>query len=49
MEHLINAYGVDAGQLSADGVGYLSPVAGNGTAEGRELNRRVEAVLLNTK
>jgi OOP family OmpA-OmpF porin len=48
MERLINGYGVDAAQLSADGVGYLSPLAGNATAEGRELNRRVEAVLLNT-
>ncbi|NDW53395.1 OmpA family protein [Aliiroseovarius sp. PrR006] len=49
MERLINGYGADAGQLSADGVGYLSPLAGNATAEGRELNRRVEAVLLNTE
>lgn len=48
MERLITGYGVDAGQVSADGVGYLSPLAGNATAEGRELNRRVEAVLLNT-
>ena len=48
MKRLINVYGVDTGQLSADGVGYLSPLAGNATAEGRELNRRVEAVLLNT-
>lgn len=49
MERLITGYGVDAGQVSADGVGYLSPLAGNATAEGRELNRRVEAVLLNTQ
>lgn len=49
MNRLVNSYGVDAGQLSADGVGYLSPLAGNATAEGRDLNRRVEAVLLNTE
>ncbi|MCK0143976.1 OmpA family protein [Aliiroseovarius sp. F20344] len=48
MKRLINQYGVDASQLTADGVGFLSPLAGNLTAEGRELNRRVEAVLLNT-
>ncbi|SPF75072.1 Outer membrane porin F [Aliiroseovarius pelagivivens] len=48
MDRLVNRYGVDAGQLSAEGVGYLSPLAGNATAEGREMNRRVEAVLLNT-
>ncbi|WP_424938869.1 OmpA family protein [Aliiroseovarius sp. S253] len=48
MQRLINRYGIDASQLSADGVGYLAPLAGNITAEGRELNRRVEAVLLNT-
>ncbi len=34
MERLINGYGVDAAQLSADGVGYLSPLAGNATARG---------------
>lgn len=48
MQRLIKRYGVSASQLSADGVGFLSPLAGNATAEGRELNRRVEAVLLNT-
>ena len=37
---------VDPEQLDSSGVGYLSPVASNLTAEGRAANRRVEAVLL---
>lgn len=49
MNRLISRYGVDANQLTANGVGYLAPLAGNITAEGRDLNRRVEAVLLNTE
>jgi len=45
MLRLIETYGVDPAQLSAEGVGYLSPRASNATAEGREENRRVEVVL----
>ncbi len=41
--HLVET-GVDGGRLLADGVGFLSPVAPNLTAEGRALNRRVEIV-----
>ena len=37
---------VDPEQLDSSGVGYLSPVASNLTADGRAANRRVEAVLL---
>jgi outer membrane protein OmpA-like peptidoglycan-associated protein len=48
-ERLIGQHGVPAGQLDAEGMGYLAPVAPNSTAEGREANRRVEAVLLNTQ
>ncbi len=40
------ALGVPAAQLQAQGVGPLSPRASNLTPEGRELNRRVEAMLL---
>ncbi|MEM1352558.1 MAG: OmpA family protein [Pseudomonadota bacterium] len=43
---LIEEYGVSANRLDAEGMGYLAPVASNLTAEGRERNRRVEAVLL---
>lgn len=46
---LIEAYGINADQLSAEGVGFLAPVASNLSKQGREANRRVEAVLVNTK
>ncbi|GAA6208980.1 OmpA family protein [Cognatishimia sp. WU-CL00825] len=44
--HLIEALGVAEQQLDAQGVGYLAPIATNQSAEGREANRRVEAILL---
>ncbi|MEQ6249243.1 OmpA family protein [Sulfitobacter sp. HNIBRBA3233] len=43
---LISAYGIDPARLDAEGMGYLSPISSNDTAEGREANRRVEAVAL---
>ena len=43
---LIEAHGVDGARIEARGIGYLAPAAANDTAEGRETNRRVEAVLL---
>ena len=46
LNRLINAHGVDSERVSAKGIGYLSPRATNISAEGRKLNRRVEAVLL---
>ena len=45
---LIEGHGVSAAQLDAEGVGYLSPISPNSTPAGRDVNRRVEAVLLNT-
>ncbi len=42
---LINRFGVEPGQIGAEGVGYLMPLTSNATAAGRELNRRVEVVL----
>lgn len=44
-DRLVSLYGVDSAQLTADGVGYLSPLASNLTPEGRSLNRRVEAMI----
>lgn len=44
---LIKEYGISAARLQAEGVGYLSPLTTNLSPEGREANRRVEAVLLN--
>ena len=45
-ESYLRARGIPAGQLGAQGAGYLSPVASNLTPEGREENRRIEAILL---
>jgi flagellar motor protein MotB len=39
---------VDPGRLAASGKGEGSPVAGNDTAAGRQLNRRVEVIIDNT-
>ncbi|WP_245964132.1 OmpA family protein [Roseovarius spongiae] len=46
LERLATKHGVPRAQLEADGMGYLAPIAPNLTPEGREANRRVEAVLL---
>lgn len=43
---LVEAFEVAADQLETAGAGYLAPVASNATPEGREANRRVEAVVL---
>ncbi len=48
-DHLIAQLNVPAGQLRAEGVGYLAPRAPNSTGEGREMNRRVEVVLTDTE
>ena len=48
-ERLVETYGVASAQLSAEGVGFLSPVASNLSKAGRDTNRRVEAVLISTE
>lgn len=45
VERLVSAYGVARGRLTAAGMGYLAPVASNLSLEGRDANRRVEAVV----
>ena len=45
----VTSRGVVQSQVAADGVGFLSPRATNLTAEGREANRRVEAVLISVE
>jgi outer membrane protein OmpA-like peptidoglycan-associated protein len=45
-ERLVAAHGVARSQLRAEGMGWLAPRATNLTPEGREANRRVEAVVL---
>lgn len=49
LERLVSDYDIPRIQLEAEGMGYLAPVASNLTDAGREANRRVEAVLLNTE
>jgi outer membrane protein OmpA-like peptidoglycan-associated protein len=49
VDRLARDYGVAAGRLSADGVGYLAPRASNLTDAGRAENRRVEAILTPTR
>ena len=41
---LISQFGVDAGRLTAKGLGAAKPIGSNDTAEGRAENRRVEFV-----
>ncbi len=48
-DRLIDVHGVPADRLDAEGMGYLSPVATNLDAAGRDQNRRVEAVLLSAE
>ena len=43
---LIKVYSITADRIEAQGVGYLAPITSNATTEGRDINRRVEAVLL---
>lgn len=45
-DRLIERYDVAPNRIEAGGMGYLSPVASNLTPEGREMNRRVEVILL---
>lgn len=45
-DRLLAESDVPGSQVQADGVGYLAPRASNETADGREANRRVEAVLI---
>ncbi len=49
LDRLVERHGTDPGRLSAAGTGYLAPRASNLTPEGREANRRVEAVLISTE
>lgn len=49
LERLVTVHAVPRRQLQAEGMGYLSPIANNVRAEGREANRRVEAIILSTQ
>lgn len=43
---MLDGYAIPAGQIIAEGVGYLAPRDGNLTDQGRTRNRRVEVMLL---
>lgn len=43
-QYLIDKFRIDGSRLTAVGYGKSKPVAGNDTEEGRQLNRRVQAV-----
>lgn len=43
---MLELYELPPSRVRAEGMGYLSPVASNLTGDGREANRRVEAVIL---
>lgn len=45
-DRLVEAYEADAARIEVAGAGFLAPIASNLIPEGREANRRVEAVLL---
>ncbi|MCO6383754.1 MAG: OmpA family protein [Vannielia sp.] len=49
VEARLTALGVPGGQIKAEGVGFLSPITSNLTEQGREANRRVEAILSSTE
>ncbi|WP_119459964.1 OmpA family protein [Rhodospirillaceae bacterium SYSU D60014] len=40
-------HGVDPSRIETQGLGEISPVAVNSTSQGRQMNRRVEVVILN--
>ena len=44
-QYLINNFGIKASRLTAVGYGLTKPIASNNTEEGRQQNRRVQAVI----
>jgi outer membrane protein OmpA-like peptidoglycan-associated protein len=49
LETLVSDFNVPRAQMDAQGMGYLSPIASNLTAQGREANRRVEVIVTSTQ
>jgi len=45
VDYLVENYGIDRSRLAARGYGMSRPVADNATDEGRQLNRRMEAII----
>ncbi|MGA2780707.1 MAG: OmpA family protein [Smithella sp.] len=48
-QYLINHFGIKAYRLTAVGYGLTKPIASNNTEEGRQKNRRVQAVIKTIK
>jgi OOP family OmpA-OmpF porin len=44
-QYLIDKFGIDGSRITAAGYGLTKPIASNDTVEGRQQNRRVEAVM----
>ena len=44
-KYIIDKFGIDGSRLTAAGYGLAKPIASNDTEEGRQKNRRVEAVM----
>ena len=44
-QYIIDKFGIDGSRLTATGYGLTKPIASNDTEEGRQKNRRVEAVM----
>ena len=49
LERLAITYDVPRNRMEAEGMGYLAPVAPNLSEEGRNANRRVEAIITSTR
>jgi OOP family OmpA-OmpF porin len=45
VNYLVVNFGIDRSRLSAKGYGYTRRIAYNTTAEGRQKNRRIDAVI----
>jgi OOP family OmpA-OmpF porin len=48
-QYIIDKFGIDGSRLTAAGYGESKPIASNDTEEGRQKNRRVEAVMEATR
>jgi len=46
LDRMINEYGINEDRVSAHGIGFLAPLTTNDTEAGRNINRRVEVVLI---
>lgn len=45
VNYLVDTYGIDRSRLVAKGYGFTRPVADNATDEGKQKNRRIEAII----